>query len=295
MSNQLRQKYGITHKEPPALEITTMIGCPLMCSFCPQKNLRNSYGKTQDKYMSIDTFKKALSKIPKNTQIDFSGMSEPWANPNCTDMLEHALKENFKVAIFTTLWGIKLNEINRIINLLETYNSQILTLCIHLPDINGNMKGWSYTGEWEIIYKKIINTKLSCGVGAMTMDKISRVHPSISHFAKPTYQAHLHTRADSLDVEQVKGQPVDLGLKHNSKITCKSTPFYDRNVLLPNGDLVLCCMDYNLKHIIGNILDSSYEEIFNTSETLLKLIEINESEGYSKCSICKSCYNVTYI
>ena len=26
---------------------------------------------------------------------------------------------------------------------------------------------------------------------------------------------------------------------------CKSTVFFDHNVLLPNGDIVLCCMDYN--------------------------------------------------
>lgn len=295
MSNQLRQKYNINHWESPALEITTMIGCPLMCTFCPQKNLRDSYGKLNDKYMSLDTFKTALSKIPKNTQIDFSGMSEPWANPHCTDMLEYALKEGFIVAIFTTLWGITLKEVNKIITLLETYDTQIKTFCIHLPDINGNMKGWSYSGEWEIVYKKIISTKLTCGIGAMTMDKISRVHPSIEGFARPTYQASLHTRADSLNVEQVKGQPIEISSKHSKKITCKSTPFYDRNVLLPNGDLVLCCMDYNLKHIIGNILTTTYEEIFNKSEVLIKLIEINETEQYSDCSICKSCYNVTFI
>jgi len=26
-----------------------------------------------------------------------------------------------------------------------------------------------------------------------------------------------------------------------------------RNVLLPNGDVVLCCMDYGLDHILGNL------------------------------------------
>ena len=44
----------------PTLEITTMIGCPLMCNYCPQDNLRDAYGKDGDKYMSLDTFKKSL-------------------------------------------------------------------------------------------------------------------------------------------------------------------------------------------------------------------------------------------
>jgi sulfatase maturation enzyme AslB (radical SAM superfamily) len=296
MSNaQIREKYGIVHHLSPTLEITSMIGCPLMCTFCPQKNLRDNYGKVDDKYMSIETLKTALSKIPRNTRVDFSGMSEPWANPNCTDMLEYTLKEGFTVAIYTTLWGMKLEEVDRVIDILERHSSQIEVVCIHLPDINGNMKGWSYTKEWETIFKKIITLELPCGVTAMTMDKVSRVHPSINHLAQLTGQSFLHTRADSLNVEQVKDQPIVPTPTHTAKLTCRSTPFYDRNVLLPNGDMVLCCMDYNLKHVIGNILKSSYEEIFKTSEVLLKLIEINEAEGHSKCSICKSCYNVAYI
>jgi radical SAM protein with 4Fe4S-binding SPASM domain len=82
--------------------------------------------------------------------------------------------------------------------------------------------------------------------------------------------------------------------RHTSKITCASTPFYDKNVLLPNGDIVLCCMDFSYKHIIGNLLKSSYEDIFKNNE-FLKIVKVNESEGFSKCSICKSCYNVTKI
>ena len=33
----------------PTMEITTMVGCPLMCTFCPQDGLKNSYGKDKDK------------------------------------------------------------------------------------------------------------------------------------------------------------------------------------------------------------------------------------------------------
>ena len=53
----------------PTLEITTMIGCPLMCNFCPQDNLRDAYGKEAEKYMSLDTFKTVVDKLPKNCRI----------------------------------------------------------------------------------------------------------------------------------------------------------------------------------------------------------------------------------
>jgi hypothetical protein len=53
-------------------------------------------------------------------------------------------------------------------------------------------------------------------------------------------------------------------------------------------------MDYDLKHIIGNLLNQTYEEIFQ-SKPLLDLIALNESPNFDKCSICKSCENVRKI
>jgi hypothetical protein len=289
----VREKYGIHHPHGPAMEITTMVGCPLMCSFCPQKNLHTAYGKNT-KYMTVETLTTVLDKLPLNTRIDFSGMAEPWSNPDCTEMLEQTLLRGFKVAIFTTLYGMKSAEAKRVSNLLEKYNSQVEIVCVHLPDANGNMKGWRYTEEWKECFTIIATTKVSCGVGAMTMDGSGKVHPDIANFARVSYQAELHTRADSLNIEQIEGQLVKQTPRHSKALTCRSTPFYDRNVLLPNGDIVLCCMDYNLKHIIGNLLDQDYESIFK-NDSLLDLIKINETPEFSKCSICKSCDNVRYI
>ena len=40
----MKEKYGIQHSLSPVMELTTMIGCPLMCTFCPQDALRTQYG-----------------------------------------------------------------------------------------------------------------------------------------------------------------------------------------------------------------------------------------------------------
>jgi len=37
------------------LEITTMIGCPLMCTYCPQDELRSVYGD-DIKYLTLKNF-----------------------------------------------------------------------------------------------------------------------------------------------------------------------------------------------------------------------------------------------
>ena len=86
------------------LEITTMIGCPLMCTYCPQDTLRTAYG-SDVKYMSLEDFKTIIDKVPKHVRLDFSGQAEPWVNPACTDMFEYAVKSGFRTAIFTTLYN----------------------------------------------------------------------------------------------------------------------------------------------------------------------------------------------
>jgi len=287
----MKEKYGIKHFEGPVMELTTMIGCPLMCTFCPQENLRDSYGDSE-KYLQPRDLVTVLSRLPKDTRIDFSGMSEPWANPHCTEMLETVLFMGFNIAIYSTLYGM--TDPERVRKVLEDHPNQVDVIMLHLPDANGNMKGWKNSEEWLNAAAVMSHTNVSCGVGAMTMDSSGLVHPELqSMIGKlPGWQGH--TRADSLNTEQVAGQVLSLTPMNTFSLTCRSTPFYDRNVLLPNGDVVLCCMDYNLKHIIGNLLTQTYEEIFK-GKPLLDLIAINEEPKFSKCSICKSCENVTQV
>jgi hypothetical protein len=287
----MREKYGIVHYDGPVMELTTMIGCPLMCTFCPQDNLRTEYGEGT-KYMQPMDLMTVLAKLPKNTRIDFSGMSEPWANPACTAMLEMVLYMGFNVAIYTTLYGM--TEPEKVRTALETHPDQVEVVMLHLPDNNGNMKGWKPTTEWMNAFEVMTKMQLPCGIGAMTMDGSGLVAPELQGIVGRLAGWQGHTRADSLDPEQVKGQALSITPRHEFALTCRSTPFYDRNVLLPDGSVVLCCMDYDLKHVIGNLLKQTYAEMF-AGEKLAELIKMNEADGFDKCSICKSCDNVRKI
>ena len=305
----MTSKYGIAHVHGPAMEITTMVGCPLMCTFCPQVPLIKAYGRDSSKFLSIENFETVLDKLPKDARIDFSGMSEPWANPDCTDMLELSLNKGFKVAIYTTIYQMTEEDIDRVEALIIKHPTQFDAIVLHLPDAHNNMRGWKYSETWERAFKTLygINKIFPGKVGAMTMDMNNRVfHPDIRHIPeareaeKQNARFGAHDRAGVLDVSDVEktgSQAVELikrKIRHTRPLTCKSTPFYDRNVLLPNGDVVLCCMDYGLKHIIGNLVKQTYAEMFQNPQ-FLDLVKTNETPGYDKCSICKACHNIRYI
>ena len=274
----------------PTMEITTMIGCPLMCNFCPQDNLRDMYGKDADKYMSLETFKTALGKVPKNTRIDFSGMAEAWVNPAATDMLEHTLVSGHHVAIYTTLYNWDIETAEKVIKLLYRYRALIEVVSIHFPDEYGNMKGWKHSTEWEAVFHMVTSAvqDASIKLEAMTMSDHGRIHQDLQHLGIQLYNWFGHDRAGSLNKEQVKEQPINFVTRHEQPVSCSKTVNYDQHVLLPNGDVVLCCMDYDLKHVIGNLVTDSYQDLF-TGQQMVNLIRENQRPCYSSNSLCKSC------
>jgi len=264
-----------------------------MCNFCPQGILRESY-KGDEKYLSFANFQTIVAKIPKHVRIDFSGMAEPWINPECNKMLEHTLSSGYEVAVYTTLVGMTPSNTDVFIELLKAYPNQIKILCLHLPDEEGHLRGWKNSEVYQYALTHILNLdsdiKKHIGFQVMTMHKTSNLHRDLNHLTIPELNTHWigHTRAGSLN--GIIPENIDITPKHKLPVSCASTPFYDHNVLLPNGDIVLCCMDYGLKNIIGNLLVSSYEELY-LSPVMVKLMKENKKFGYSKCTICKSCTN----
>src|SRR5262249_22975036 len=136
-------------------------------------------------------------------------------------------------------------------------------------------------GEWA-------NSTASSRFQVMTMDGSGRIHRDLAHVGITLPPWNGHTRAGTLTAEP-KDTPTVLPVpRYDAPVSCSWTPFYDRNVLLPNGDVVLCCMDYALKHVIGNLLTGDYESLFR-SEEVSRIRYVNSQPGFSKCSLCKSC------
>jgi hypothetical protein len=96
-------------------------------------------------------------------------------------------------------------------------------------------------------------------------------------------------RAGSLDMGKVDASMVERST-YDGAVSCSFTPFYDQNVVLPNGDVVVCCMDYGRRHVIGNLLTGDYWSLFTSAEmTRLRLENMRCGTG----TICKKCIRAT--
>jgi len=276
------------NKSVGTMEITTVSHCSVMCTFCPQITLKKAYGNNE-KIMSLYSFSKFLLKIPKNVDIHFSGYSEPWLNPEATDMLELSLLNNYNVAIYTTLYGMNIDNAKKVIDLCEKYEKQIKILVLHLQDKNKNMLGLKITEEYKEILRLFIdfkNKNLLKDFQIMTMDKDNNFDQEILEIVdKTTFNFKAISRAGNL-----KGEKTEyvISPKHSEPIYCGKTPYYNQNVLMPNGDVALCCMDYGLQHVVGNLNNQEYWELFET-KGMQEVRKNNMLNEYSNKTICRNC------
>ena len=249
-----------------SLEITTKIGCPIVCKACPQELLESQYTDSK-RIMTLADFSKALSKVPLNVSIHFSGMSEPWLVKDCTKMLLHAHNKGYNIVVYTTLVGMSKEDVKAI----ESIPFSIFE--IHLPDQAGNAK-IKVTKKYLEVLKAVKESSIS-NITTMTMGTL---HDKVAPIFGITRNRGMHSRAGNIK-----------SIAHRTNkgpLYCVGESYPRRSVLLPNGDVVLCCMDYSKKHVLGNLYNQNYEDLFFGDE-YSKVIEGMKSG--SKEILCKNC------
>lgn len=82
------------------------------------------------------------------------------------------------------------------------------------------------------------------------------------------------------DIEDLKAP------KKKHKIGC--TLLMEQLVLLPNGDITICCIDLNSNAVIGNILKSDFIDIYKCEERL-RMLKLHLQGKKDQIDFCKNC------
>lgn len=262
----------------PTLEINTNIavgGCVVDCTFCPQRVLTATQ-YAGDRVLSFENFKMVIDKLPKEIRITFSGFTEPWLNKRCTDMLIYAYEQGHPVAAFTTGVGMKPKDVYRLVDVDFNWTPKTNSgFVLHLPDKERIAKHPMNSNYMQVIEAfKEVQHKIS-GFRAMSMGK---VHPDIEHIY-PATEVEIPIfwgRAGNIDKEVIlKPELAELDYLTTGitdfPVTCNCIEDLYHNVLLPNGNVSLCCEDYNLRHIIGNLFEQEYDDIVPKPNTCFDL------------------------
>lgn len=251
------------------LEITTHLGCPINCVDCPQALLRSRY--TGHRMMDFEDYKKAIDKVPTNVRIDFSGMCEPFVNPRCADMILYAAAKGHPLALYTTLQGATEEDYEK----LKNVRYEVVT--IHVPDCD-NRSTFNITDDYLNLLAKWPCHNYSCH---------GNLDPRVQPYLQPGkgYITYMHDRAGNVEGRQ--HQSVDL----NRRVVCCNCGLaLDHNVLLPDGTVLICCMDYGMSEVFGNLFEQSYTEVLNSEVACnARSKMVNPVD-----CLCRKCTNARY-
>jgi MoaA/NifB/PqqE/SkfB family radical SAM enzyme len=261
------------------LEITTMIGCKVACIYCPQDKISRRYFGS-DRMMKFDDFKIYVQRVPRHVVLHFTGFAEPLLNPGCTDMIEYAARRGHPIFISTTLAGMTREDVRRL-SQLTYYQFQI-----HLPSAE-KLMNLAIDDE----YFALLSDLLSAGIITDLHFHGNEVHPTVGAWlrrhAVNFEEFWIQDRAGNLNTEKVKkkvSKPIITAAKPSGKLRCDR--IY-QNVLLPNGDVVLCCMDWSAEYVLGNLKRDRFEDLYR-SETFRRVLRGLKDPDVDL--LCRTCY-----
>lgn len=264
----------------PLIQVTTKVGCSVNCRHCPQELfVKRYFSETRPALMSFADYKDCLDKTPKDTVIEFAGFGEPFLNPETAEMMLYTASTGREVNLFTTLVGMTEEIWEKIKNIPFTM------VVVHLPDAKQYAHIPLTEEYWKLLRTMVAAKKVTGEPFIDLTNSQSDILPEAMEIIKGKVKisdAQLIDRAGSLQSDELQHGGVPQG-----SLFCPTAARLDHNILLPDGSLVLCCMDFGMQHVIGNLLMATYEEIMQGKA--LKAIQCKMCASESDKLLCRQC------
>lgn len=269
---------------PKVFSIETVHGCNLRCPICAV-----GCGKATRprKHMSIDEFNIIADKIEKYaTMVALHVWGEPMLNKDIFSIIKRT--REFAIA------GIHTNA-----NCMSDEDAKRLalsgaTISVSLDGmtqetystyrVGGNLQKTIHIIQEIKKHHSAANMTSAFGAQFLVFDHNKHEIPDFISFCKSL------NIPGTTKVPQVKLNPV-LTSSHkrppfniNDVLAC-TNPF-DVCTILVNGDVVICCYDYNGQVVFGNIFSQSIEEIWNGPERKSLIDSIKNGKPHPFCMNC---------
>jgi len=290
-----------TYTNKGNLEITTKIGCSNMCEYCPQLLLIEEYNKDKqkkiksDQMMTVENYKKYISTIPEVIDFHFTGYVEPFDNPHCDELLLLAHEKGHKVQINTTLEGITKEKFDKIKSMpykqflihlpSATYEERIgiVSSTKHISSGQPELrKDWLELLEY-VVLSKPINFKVHAhgGIHPQALEVLEKLQLPKENYNSTQIRTSTRSQNKAQNNMRIKRQKVPPQFNIRGKCSRIYQP-----VLIPDGRLGLCCQDYGLEHVIGDLSKQTWQQYRDSLD--FKLLA---QHGANLCDYCDMGYH----
>ena len=263
------------------LEFSLYVGCSIGCDYCPQNELNK---KCSTKYMSFEDYKKYLSTVPKNNvYLVYAGFCEPLLYDDLENVVKYSYDNGYNILCASTL--PTLNENNVELFLTEKYWKG---RTVHLKDSHMNQKHFG-DKYYEFLSRYLKQVR----------DQSDKTKEYKFSFLAENLDEKILAILKEYNLEEMLSpltpyQRIDAPVKSKNIITPEyksgriycSENFYRKQMVVPGGDVVMCCMDVQKKHILGNLSSMSYNDI-HKGEEYKKIMKGFNDESLN--TICRKC------
>lgn len=237
--------------------------CNLTCSVCPNQMM--SRAKT---FMSFSTVKHIIDANPSIREVGLSVWGEPLLHPELLSIVKFLSEKNIEVGLSTN--AVLLNH-KLSVDLLEAG-----LYCINFslnPTRNPTQE------EKESIFKQVLNIDYFLHLS-------KRVKCSLTLTVSATNEANIRKMAETWRRKvKVIIQPQVLFTHDDRRGKCYQL-YRNHLVVLSNGYIVPCCVDYEGSYILGHALKDNLNDCYTGEK--MRLIRENGSNLCAHCSELKT-------
>lgn len=227
--------------------------------------------------MDFELYKQCVDKTPMDCIIIFAGFVEPFLHQEAVEMMQYAARTGRDVSLYTTLVGMSKEQFDRIKEI------PFYEVVLHTPDEDEYANIPLTMGYFELLDTALAERKPD---GSPFIDYANCQGIPHREILKHTEGKLLITnelvdRAGNISYEEVYEN-----CHKEGRILCERTKRLDHNILLPDGSVVLCCMDFGMKHVLGNLGRDSYADLFQ-GDVMQDIKRAMKEDGME--IICRQC------
>jgi radical SAM protein with 4Fe4S-binding SPASM domain len=283
-------KYLLQLKFPITLYVEPTNDCDLNCIMCPRAKSRRKIG-----YMKFGLFKRIIDesvKYSKRDTIVLHKDGEPLLHPLITKMIKYAKEREAANIITLNTNATKLNEIMS----KKILNSGLDRLVISLDGVTKQTYEKIRRGSnYELIERNIMEflklkkeLKLEKPKVVLQIINMKETEPEINLFQKKW-----SSWVDEVEIKDFltwagsfnRDNDISSG---NSLVRNPCMNLWTHLAINWDGDVSICCLDFDKKGVIGNVQKGSLYHIWNGEE--LQKIRLYHLRGeYHKIPLCSEC------
>lgn len=291
--------YGTDKASTSEINLEFSSACNLRCVFCALDHLKPKV------YMSLEVLDKVFRELLHDdrfngvTTINLHNGGETLMHPNRLRLFQ-------RIAAFKGLFKIKGKRFPKVVLLTngmllrENLSRDILKMHV-LDEVGFSLDGGSpeafeemrVNAKWEKFSRNLedfveLRNQIDPHVQTFGVCIVPRPYSLSDTWMEPGFQ-RIARELDSVEFRRLHDWGGKVEIEGKGEVNKKGCDMLVKQlVVLPTGDVTVCCNDLNAEGVVGNVLSDSLYDIYK-SQKRLEYLHLMKTSRKDEIDLCKEC------